>query len=131
VYDDQIQVAGMLCVVTEVTERVIGERRLRVLRDLAAQAVGVESVDDSCQRAIQVLAQYPNDLPFAALYLIGENDIDLKDASPAGVYARRAALSRQLPQSWFPAALDLAQGGNPWRLGELPDRRRQPAAGLR
>jgi signal transduction histidine kinase len=119
VYDDRIRVAGMLCVVTEVTERVIGERRLRVLRDLAAQAVGVESVDDSCQRAIQVLAQYPNDLPFAALYLIGENGIDLKDASPAGAYARRAALSRPLPQSWFPAALDLAQGGNPWRLGEL------------
>ncbi|MDB6102373.1 MAG: Multi-sensor hybrid histidine kinase [Gammaproteobacteria bacterium] len=119
VYDDQIRVAGMLCVVTEVTERVIGERRLRVLRDLAAQAVGVESVNDSCQRAIQVLSQYPNDLPFAALYLIGENGIDLKDASPAGVYARRAALSRELPQSWFPAALDLAAGENPWRLGEL------------
>ena len=31
----------MLCVVTEVTERVIGERRLRVLRDLAARVVGV------------------------------------------------------------------------------------------
>jgi len=39
VYDDQIRIAGMLCVVTEVTERVIGERRLRVLRDLAAQSV--------------------------------------------------------------------------------------------
>ena len=75
VYDDQIRIAGMLCVVTEVTERVIGERRLRVLRDLAAQSVGVESVDDSCRRAIQVLAQYPNDLPFTALYLIGEKDI--------------------------------------------------------
>jgi PAS domain-containing protein len=37
VYDDQNRIAGMLCVVTEVTERVIGERRLRVLRDLAAR----------------------------------------------------------------------------------------------
>ncbi len=37
VYDDQSRIAGMLCVVTEVTERVIGERRLRVLRDLAAR----------------------------------------------------------------------------------------------
>jgi signal transduction histidine kinase len=117
VYDDRIRVAGMLCVVTEVTERVIGERRLRVLRDLAAQSVGVESVDDSCQRAIQVLAQYPNDLPFVALYLISGTGIGLKDESPSGVQARRAALSRQLPESWFPATLDLADGEHPWRLG--------------
>jgi CheY-like chemotaxis protein len=31
VYDDGNRIAGMLCVVTEVTERVIGERRLRTL----------------------------------------------------------------------------------------------------
>jgi signal transduction histidine kinase len=117
VYDDQIRVAGMLCVVTEVTDRVIGERRLRVLRDLAAQAVGVESVDDSCRRAIQVLAQYPNDLPFTALYLISETDMDFDSARPAAVRARRAAISRDLPQSWFPAMLDLASGEDQWQFG--------------
>src|ERR1700761_9440202 len=63
VYDDRSRIAGMLCVVTEVTERVIGERRLRVLRDLAAQSAGIESVTASCRRAMHVLAQYPNDLP--------------------------------------------------------------------
>ena len=45
VYDDQNRIAGMLCVVTEVTERVIGERRLRVLRDLAARGGGVDGVE--------------------------------------------------------------------------------------
>ncbi|HEY7905246.1 MAG TPA: PAS domain-containing protein, partial [Casimicrobiaceae bacterium] len=69
VYDDDSRIAGMLCVVTEVTERVIGERRLRVLRDLAARAVGVETVEDSCRGACEVLALYPADVPFAALYL--------------------------------------------------------------
>lgn len=34
--DDGGVISGMLCVVTEDTERVIGERRLAVLRDLAA-----------------------------------------------------------------------------------------------
>jgi signal transduction histidine kinase len=119
VYDDQMRIAGMLCVVTEVTERVIGERRLRVLRDLAAQSVGVESVDDSCRRAIQVLAQYPNDLPFTALYLISEKDVGLDSAQPAGARARRAAISRELPESWFPATLDLASGKN---FTDLPQR---------
>jgi hypothetical protein len=107
VYDDEIRIAGMLCVVTEVTERVIGERRLRVLRDLAAQSVGVESVDDSCQRAMQVLAQYPADLPFIALYLINQD----------GLTARRAALSRSLPGERFPPAVRLGHGENPWLLG--------------
>jgi len=44
------RIAGMLCVVTEVTDRVIGERRLRVLRDLAARTMGVEPVEESCGR---------------------------------------------------------------------------------
>ena len=119
VYDDQIRIAGMLCVVTEVTERVIGERRLRVLRDLAAQAVGVESVEDSCRRAVQVLAQYPNDLPFAALYLVGDQQ------------ARRAAVSRPLPEDWFPQTLDLSPGENHWKLDELKiDDSRRTVAGL-
>ncbi len=34
--DDGGAIAGMLCVVTEETERVIGERRLKLLRDLAS-----------------------------------------------------------------------------------------------
>jgi len=106
VYDDQSRISGMLCVVTEVTERVIGERRLRVLRDLAAQSVGVESVADSCQRAVQVLAQYPNDLPFAALYLVNQQ-------------ARRAAVSRVLPEDWFPQTLDLTDSSSRWPLSDL------------
>jgi hypothetical protein len=51
--------------VTEVTERVIGERRLRVLRDLAAQSVVVESVADSCQRAMQAMRHPPSQNPGA------------------------------------------------------------------
>ncbi len=118
VYDDEMRVTGMLCVVTEVTERVIGERRLRVLRDLAARTVGVESAQDSCQRAAQVLAQYPNDLPFAALYLLGEQGIDPATTGPL-VPARLAASTRQLPPTWFAPSLDPADGARLWRLDRL------------
>ncbi len=118
VYDDQMRVTGMLCVVTEVTERVIGERRLRVLRDLAAQTVGVGTANDSCQRAAQVLAQYPNDLPFAALYLVGEQGGDAASSSPT-IQARLAAVSRPLPSDWFPSAIRLADGASPWGLEKL------------
>jgi len=70
VYDDASRIAGMLCVVTEVTERVVGERRLRILKDLAARAVGTSSVEECCRGACEVLAQYPNSIPFASIYLL-------------------------------------------------------------
>jgi PAS domain S-box-containing protein len=69
VYNDESRIAGMLCVVTEVTNRVIGERRLNVLRDLAARPTGLESVEQSCERLCEVLGQCTLDTPFAALYL--------------------------------------------------------------
>jgi PAS domain S-box-containing protein len=111
VYDDLSRVSGMLCVVTEVTERVVGERRLRVLRDLGAQAMDVDDVASSCCRAVEVLALYPLDLPFAALYIL---DAD-------GNRARRAALSAPMPEEWFPEALPLPPQPSPdrWKLAAL------------
>src|SRR5579864_7494409 len=70
VYDDASKIAGMLCVVTEVTDRVIGERQLRALRDLATQSLAVGSVEETCQGICRVLARYPLDVAFGALYLI-------------------------------------------------------------
>lgn len=50
--DDAGGVGGMLCVVTEDTERTIGERRLRTLRDLAARTTEeARSADEACRSA--------------------------------------------------------------------------------
>lgn len=107
VYDDESRIAGMLCVVTEVTERVIGERRLRILRDLAASAVGVTSVEDTCRRALEVLENYPFSIPFAAIYLLG----------PESRRARRVAHTRGLPERVAPPALDESSGQ--WPIAAL------------
>jgi PAS domain S-box-containing protein len=107
VYNDDNHIAGMLCVVTEVTDRVIGERRLRVLRDLAARAVGVEGVEDSCRRLCEVLAQYPLDIPFAGLYLI-----DASRQQARGV-ARTGELGTQLAPDELPLTNAL------WPLADL------------
>ena len=96
VYDDESRIAGMLCVVTEVTERVIGERRLRVLRDLAARAVSADSVEESCRGACDALEQFPFSIPFAAIYLL--------DAE--GATARRAACTRGLSGQVAPLQID-------------------------
>jgi len=107
VYNDDSRIAGMLCVVTEVTDRVIGERRLRVLRDLAARAVGVEGVEDSCRRLCEVLSQYPLDTPFAALYL---TDGDRRQA-------RCVARSGDFDAPGLPA--EFAFADSPWPLARL------------
>jgi len=52
VYDDDGRIAGMLCVVTEVTDRVIGEHQLHVLRDLAAQSSGIQNVQECCKKML-------------------------------------------------------------------------------
>jgi PAS domain S-box-containing protein len=107
VYNDESRISGMLCVVTEVTDRVIGERRLRVLRDLAARPVGAESVEESCQRLCGVLTQYPLDVPFASLYLIN------KATHEARCVARTdAATAPQLPSS-------LSLANSAWHVSEL------------
>jgi signal transduction histidine kinase len=71
--DDRGGVGGMLCVVTEDTERTIGERRLRTLREVAARTNdAAKSVEEACEIAARTLAGNPRDLPFVLLYLLGD-----------------------------------------------------------
>jgi hypothetical protein len=79
---DQSGVGGMLCVVTEDTERTIGERRLRTLRELAARTTDeAKSAEDACQTAAWTLAENRHDVPFVLIYLLDEN---AKSAQLAG-----------------------------------------------
>ena len=80
--DDRGSIGGMLCVVAEDTERTIGERRLRMLRELAARTTeGAKSVEDACQTAVRTLTENSHDLPFILIYLLEE---DAKSAMLAG-----------------------------------------------
>ena len=109
VYDDDSRIAGMLCVVTEVTERLIGERRLRVLRDLAARAAGMETVQEACDRLIGVLGEDAWDVPFACLYVIEEDDAQ----------ARLAACAGPVPAALRPESVDLRDATPPWPLATV------------
>ena len=72
VFDDLGRVGGMLCVVTEETERVLGERRLATLGSLAASTRGLRTAEEVCDRAARTLANDLNDVPFALVYLLDE-----------------------------------------------------------
>jgi anti-anti-sigma factor len=60
---------GMLCVVTENTERVVGERRMAALRDLAAAIATTRTRADVLSAACEQLGRDPADLPFSLTYL--------------------------------------------------------------
>ena len=107
IYDDDSRIAGMLCVVTEVTERVIGERRLRVLRDLAASP-RAEATEEACKRLINVLANDPLDVTFASLYLLDQTQERLSLAHHCGI----------LPDHIFPAKVELADRPELWPISE-------------
>ncbi|ADV66089.1 ATP-binding protein [Deinococcus maricopensis] len=69
VADDAGRINGMLCVVTEETERMIGERRLRVLRDLASRVAQQRTTADVLSAVQASLAEEAHDVPFALTFL--------------------------------------------------------------
>ncbi len=68
--NDSGAVSGMLCVVAEVTERVIGERQLSTLRDLGSRLAAGATRSDVKAALLQCLEKHPQDIPFAALYFL-------------------------------------------------------------
>lgn len=109
--DDSGNVGGLLCVVTEDTERTIGERRLRTLRELAARTIDEsKSAADACRTAAEILEHNPRDVPFAALYLIHDNE-------NKAILAGRAGMDSHA--SICPTIVDLAFSDARWPFKEV------------
>jgi PAS domain S-box-containing protein len=107
--DDAGGIGGMLCVVTEDTERAISERRLRVLRELAAVTQGRPSVQTVCAAAAEVLRANPKDLTFALLYLRDSGQRRATLQARAGIEAGSALC---------PAHVELDRSGT-WPFAEV------------
>ncbi len=65
-------VAGVFVCSSESTERVLAERRLEALGQLAARAGAATSPELACHAAASVLSCIRSELPFALLYLLDE-----------------------------------------------------------
>ncbi|MGH8288047.1 MAG: ATP-binding protein [Steroidobacteraceae bacterium] len=63
-------VAGLFCAVTDDTRRVIGERRLRLLGEVASTAPKTHSPEQVCAAVADCFTRSARDLPFALLYLM-------------------------------------------------------------
>jgi len=67
--DESGGVGGIFTAVTETTQRVLGDRRLRTLRELASATLETRTAEAVCAAAMSTLSRNPDDLPFLALYL--------------------------------------------------------------
>jgi len=87
ILDESGRVGGVFTPVQETTAQVIGERRLRTLRDLAesARAANATTGEEICQAAARVLAGNPLDMPFAAFYLFSKDGGEARLAGAAGI----------------------------------------------
>ncbi len=101
------RIGGVFTAVTETTDRVLSERRLRILRELASCTAEVRGVESACQDAIHVLGAYNPDIPFALLYLLDEAGDRL-----------RAIDSTGLPYDAYAAEVAL-QGDDPWSVSRV------------
>jgi signal transduction histidine kinase len=113
--DERGGVGGVMVTMVETTQRVLGERRLRTLRDLGAAAVDAATPDAACATAAEILGRNPHDVPFALVYLLDER----------GAAARRAALTGLPPgHAAAPAEVVLsAESGDGWPLAAVADGR--------
>ncbi len=110
--DESGGIGGIFTAVTETTERVLGERRLRTLRALAGAASEARTTEDACRRALNALAANPADIPFALLYLLDA------DGSAARL-AAAAHLAPGTPASPTVALLAGESGDVGWPLARV------------
>ena len=105
--DDAGDVVGMLCVVSEDTERVISERRLATLRDLGSDPSVMLAEEDMLAASATQLGRNQRDLPFTLTYLFDE------DGS-----ARLGAASGIAPGHPVAPTVLSDDGSTPWPFGD-------------
>jgi hypothetical protein len=110
--DDDGTVGGIFCANTDDTQRVIGERQLALLRELAATTAEARTWQQACDRSARALATNNRDLPFAMIYMLGRDGHTATLASTSNV-------DRDHPAVMTTLRLDAE---NPWPLAAVARR---------
>ena len=103
-------VGGVYCIVSETTGRVVGERRLALLRDLAARNASARSAREACIQTMGTLAAKQHDIRFALVFLDDE-----VEASTPGAAEKYAAADPVLVREFSIGPRRLVVGINPQR----------------
>lgn len=114
-WDDAGAINGIFCACYETTGRVIGDRRLRTLRDLGRTVPAAKTPEDACKTAAEVLAGNPADVPFALMYLNDEEPRQARLVATTGFSGESEAA---------PARIDLSPSAtnSAWPLKRVLDK---------
>ena len=108
--DDRGVPSGLICACFEDTGRIVGERQLAVLRDLAARTADARTEDDVCRISAACLAVSPRDVPFALIYRLDAACERAVLAGQAGIRPGHAAA---------PEAIALTDAAAPWPVARV------------
>ncbi|HLJ71603.1 MAG TPA: hypothetical protein VKU03_09815, partial [Roseiarcus sp.] len=92
--NDDGTVGGIICANSDDTQRVIGERQLALLRDLAAGATHTRTWQEACERSAEALSTNARDIPFSMIYLEEPDSAVMKLAGVSGI-ERGAAIAAE------------------------------------
>jgi signal transduction histidine kinase/CheY-like chemotaxis protein len=119
-------IGGVLATVHEISEKVVADRRVAILRDLGTETAG-NTAEEACRVAAQVLARHGTDVPFALLYVVDADGKNARLAGAAGAELGAEAgpkvvslLSFDADRGWPLAAAFRSQG--PVEVTDLPSR---------
>jgi signal transduction histidine kinase len=121
-------IGGVFTAVIETTARLIAERRLNTLRELAALITGADSEDEMLALAMRTLGRNPSDISFAVLYTSDESAKYMQSRSWCGLASDhelcRGSLDTDPPQSLLSIIRDVLQSGT---VAVIPDLQRYVA----
>src|SRR6201998_2270448 len=92
-------IGGVLATVHEITDKVIGERRVHALRELGAHSAEAPSPEQACSIVAETLSAFSKDVPFLILYLLDENQ---------QIATRTACLGVDMDDRACPESIDLS-----------------------
>jgi PAS domain S-box-containing protein len=123
--DDGGAIGGLFCAVTEGTQQVINERRLRLHRELGAAMAECRTPLQVCHAAAESLGHAHHDLPFSLIYLLDGDGKSLRRVGEAGIDPTHPAAADTVQidteKSPWPFA-KVIETGEPLLVGDLTTR---------
>ena len=102
-------IGGLVCANTDDTDRVIGARRLTLLRELASRTWDADTVGEVYTLSARALATDPRDMPFALIYRFEDDGARATLRGTTGIAAGHAAA---------PDIITL-DGNSPWPVSDV------------
>ena len=121
--DDDGKTAGLLCVVTEETERIINERRMSTLRQLGSALAACSTEAEVLAAVSTCLGSNTKDLPFTLTYLYessGCANLACTTGIAKGHPAAPLHLGSASEEAW--PARDVLETSAPWVIDDLASR---------